>query len=399
MTMFRCTILVLVALASVDSPASAEDNRRVPTIDDLLKIDSIGGVRISPNGKWVAYSVSHSDFKNDAFVNHVWVADPVSGRKYQLTRGEKSAGDMAWSPNSTWLAFTSDRTGDKKQIFAIPPDGGEAIQLTKAESGVSRFQWSPDGKTIAFTAPPSKKEVTKNRKEHLGDFEVVHKEYEYQHLWTFDVAEALKEPQTGKQRTQGKDYSIGSFTWSPDGSKIAFDATRDPDLIQLGTADIYVLNLASDAVKKLVSQPGPDGNPHWSPDGKQIVFETVMGNPAFFHCNRRLAVVPSEGGTPRSLTEEFDEHAFLVDWKANGIYFWGLQKTTSRLAGLWLLVDARWATDGFHRQLAQLAQRSFCLRSKQGRATQTDGHDRTNQAFDLGQVGSNLLEEPGRHDH
>jgi dipeptidyl aminopeptidase/acylaminoacyl peptidase len=331
MTLFRHTILVLVALVFVASSASAKDKPRVPTIDDLLNIDSIGGVRISPNGKWVAYSVTHSDFKKNAFLTHLWIAHPASGRKYQLTRGDKSTGNMAWSPDSTWLAFTSDRTGDKSQIFAIPPDGGEAVQLTKVETGVNSFQWSPDGKSIAFTAAPSKKELTKNRKEHLGDFQVVRKEYDYRHLWTIDVAEALKEPQTGKQRTKGKDYSIGSFSWSPDASRIAFDATRNPDLIQWGTADIYVLNLADDTVKKIVSLSGPDGNPHWSPDGKQIVFESAMGNPVFFHCNRRLAVFPADGGTPRSLTEEFDEHAFLIDWKPDGIYFWGLRKTTSHL--------------------------------------------------------------------
>jgi dipeptidyl aminopeptidase/acylaminoacyl peptidase len=331
MTLFRRTILVLLAIALVVSRASGKDNPRVPTIDDLLNIDSIGGVRIAPNGKWVAYSVTHSDFKKDAFLTHLWIADQASGRKYQLTRGDKSAGEMAWSPDSTWLAFSSNRTGDKTQIFAIPPGGGEAVQLTKVETGVNSFQWSPDGKSIAFTAAPPKKEQTKNRKDHLGEFEVVRKEYDYHHLWTIDVAEALKAPQTGRQRTKGKDFSVGRFSWSPDGSKIAFDATRNPDLIQQGTADIYVLNLADEAVKKIVSQPGPDGNPHWSPDGKQIVFESVMGNPAFFHCNRRLAVVPADGGTPRSLTDEFDEHAFLIDWKPDGICFWGFQKTSSHL--------------------------------------------------------------------
>jgi dipeptidyl aminopeptidase/acylaminoacyl peptidase len=324
-------MLLLVGVPFLAAPAPATDQRRVPSIDDLLNIQSIGGVRISPNGKWVAYAVTHCDFKQDAFVTHVWIADPASGRKYQLTRGDKSTGEAVWSPDSAWLAFTSQRTGDKDQIFAIPPDGGEAVQLTKAETGVSSFQWSPDGKSIAFTATPSKKEVAKNRKEHLGDFQVVRKEYDYQQLWTLNVAEALKEPQTGKQRTRGKDYSIGRFAWSPDGSRIAFDATQNPDLIQVGTADIYVLSLADDTVKKIVSQPGPDTNPRWSPDGKQLVFQSAMGNPRFFHANQRLAVIPADGGTPRSLTDKFDEQPFLVDWKPDGIYFRGLQKTTAHL--------------------------------------------------------------------
>jgi Tol biopolymer transport system component len=192
MNLFRRTILVLVALAFVAPLASGEDKPRVPTIDDLLKIDSAGGACISPDGKWVAYTVTHSHFKEDSFLTHLWIAEPDSGRTYQLTRGDKSAGDPAWSPDSTWLAFTSSRAGDKNQVFAIPPHGGEAVQLTKVETGVSSFRWSPDGKSIAFTAAPSKKEVTTQRKEHLGDFQVVHREYDYHHLCTIDVAEALK---------------------------------------------------------------------------------------------------------------------------------------------------------------------------------------------------------------
>ena len=253
----RSTFFVVLALALIGSPAVATEKGCVPTIDDLLTIKSVGSVAISPDGKWVAYTVSQTDFKVDAFINHIWIADPATGRRYQLTRGEKSAGNMAWSPDSQWLAFTTDRVGDKNQIFAIPPDGGEAVRLTKLETGVQNFKWSPDGKGIAFTAAPSKKEVTKNRKEHLGDFEVVRKEYDYHHLWTIDVAEALKTPQTGKQHTKGKDFSVGGFSWSPDGSKIAFDASKSPDLIQGGTADIYVLNLRDDTLQKIVATARP----------------------------------------------------------------------------------------------------------------------------------------------
>ena len=252
------TCFMVLSLVLLGSSAGAGEKGRVPTIDDLLTIKSVGEVRISPDGKWVAFIVRQADFKADAFINHIWIADPSSGRSFQLTRGEKSAGNMAWSPDSKWLAFTSNRAGDKDQIFAIPPDGGEAVQLTKVATGTSEFDWSPDGKTIAFTASPSKKEVTKNRKEHLGDFEVVRKEYDFKHLWTIDVAEAFKSPQTGKQRTKGQDFSVGSFSWSPIDSKIVFDAAVNPDLIQRGSADIFVLNSSDDAVTKIVGQAGPD---------------------------------------------------------------------------------------------------------------------------------------------
>ena len=96
-------------------------------------------------------------------------------------------------------------------------------------------------------ASPSRRrtrpEAAKERKDHLGDFEVVRKEYNYSHLWTLDVAEALKAPVAGTQRTKGKDFSVGSFSWSPDGEPIAFSATINPDLIQGATSDIYLLAL------------------------------------------------------------------------------------------------------------------------------------------------------------
>jgi dipeptidyl aminopeptidase/acylaminoacyl peptidase len=331
MTLQRCRCLLAVALALLSLPAYAEDKRRAPDVDQLFAIRNVNNVAISPDGKWVTYTVRRADFKVDAFIEDIWLADAATGRKFQLTRGDKSASNIVWSPDSQWLAFLSNRVGEKNQIFVIPPDGGEAVQLTKVETGVHDLEWSPDGKTIAFTASVSNKDTTKNRQEQLGDFMVVRKEYDYLHLWTIDVAEAMKSPQNGKQRTKGKDFSVGSFSWSPDASRIAFDAQKNPDLIQADTSDIYVLKLAGDGVKKIVGQPGPDVQPRWSPDGKQIAFDSAMGNSHFFHCNSRIAVVPADGGAPRSLTDAFDESPGMLDWKPNGIYFFAMQKTASHL--------------------------------------------------------------------
>ena len=305
--------------------------RRVPTIDDLLNVKSAGGVQISPDGNRVAYIVSETDWKQDAYVDHIWIAEVKSGRSYQLTRGEKSCNNPQWSPDNQWLSFTSDRIGGKAQIFAMHADGGEAQQLTKTENGVSGYSWSEDGKSIAFTASDTDAKIARERKDHLGDFEVVRKEYNFSHIFTIEVAAALKEPVTGTQRTKGKDFTVGSASWSPDSKQIAFSASVNADLINGGTSDIYVLTLADNSVKKIVSQPGPDNSPRWSPDGKQIVFSSAMGNPKYFHANAKLAVIPAEGGTPRAITDAFDEQPGLNEWRADGIYFTGLQKTSSHL--------------------------------------------------------------------
>ena len=325
--MFKRTFLILPLLLSLAITAQI----RVPTVDDLLNVKSAGGVQISPDGARVAYIVSETDWKQDAYVDQLWIAEVKSGRTYQLTRGEKSCNNPNWSPDSQWLAFTSDRIGGKNQIFVLHPDGGEAQQLTKTENGVSGYAWSEDGQSIAFTTSDVDAKYTKERKDFLGDFEVVRKEYPFSHIFTFDVAEAMKEPVIGTQRTKGKDFTVGSFSWSPDGKQIAFSASINSDLINGGTSDIYVLTLADNNVKKIVAQPGPDNAPRWSPDGKQIVFSSAMGNPKFFYTNTKLAVIPAEGGTPRSITDSFDEQPGLLEWRNDGIYFQALQKTTSHL--------------------------------------------------------------------
>ncbi len=327
--MFKRSIVVLLTVVWLALAVNAQ--RRVPTVDDLINVKGLGGAQISPDGKWVAYGINETDWKQDAFVNHIWLVSTASGKAFQLTRGEKSAGNPRWSPDSQWLAFTSNRVGDKNQIFVIHPDGGEAVQLTKAENGVNGFAWSEDGKNIAFTSSDADQKVAKERKDHLGDFEVVRKEYNHSQIWTFDVAEALKAPVVGTQRTKGREFNVGPFSWSPDSRMIAFGATINPDLINGGTSDVYLLNLVDNSVKKLVAQPGPDNNPRWSPDGKQIVFSSAMGNPKFYHSNSKLAIVSVNGGAPRSITDAFDEQPGFVEWNADGIYFGGLQKTASHL--------------------------------------------------------------------
>jgi hypothetical protein len=58
-----------IALALMFAVAVAAQNKHVPTIDELLTLKTIGAAQISPNGKWIAYTVGYGDFKTDAFVN------------------------------------------------------------------------------------------------------------------------------------------------------------------------------------------------------------------------------------------------------------------------------------------------------------------------------------------
>ena len=330
----RRLITSLVALVLVATTASSQG--KVPSVDDLLGLESAGRAEISPDGRWVAYTVTSTDWKADVFVGQLWVVNLATGARRQLTHHAKASQNAQWSPDGEWIAFTSAREDDKNQLYAIRPDGGEAQRLTRSEGGVSSFQWSRDGRQIAYTSPDAESKEMKERKELYGAFEVVRKDYTYTHLHTIDFAKAQVEPQAGRQRTHGTSFTVQEFDWSPDGSRIAFSATVNADLIQGKTADIYVVTLATDsasqdALQRIVSQPGPDTGPLWSPDGTQIAFSTTMGNERYFASNARIAVVSASGGTPRSVTDSFDENPGLLAWRAGGIWFSGAQKTAAHL--------------------------------------------------------------------
>lgn len=149
-----CVMLFVLAGAFASATSDSSANLHVPTIDELLTIKTIGGAQISPDGKWVAYTVTAGDFKQDAFVSQIWLVEARDvgtnrkGRIIQLTRGEKSSSNPRWSPDGAWLAFTSNRIEDKNQIFVINPAGGEAVQLTKSETAISNFAWSEDSRAL-----------------------------------------------------------------------------------------------------------------------------------------------------------------------------------------------------------------------------------------------------------
>src|ERR1043166_4966285 len=211
-------ILAVVVLSSVTIAFdSANGPARVPTLDDLLTLKSVGGTQISPDGKWVAYTVGYGDFKQDAFITQIWLAETATGKSIQLTRSDKSSTTPRWSPDGKWVAVLSNRIDDKNQIFVIDPTGGEAQQLTKSESAIGNYSWSDDGRTIAYTATEPTSQPLKDRKDYYGDYDVVRSGYSYVHLWTIDVADAMKGAIAGKQRTKKNDFSVDSFSWSPDG--------------------------------------------------------------------------------------------------------------------------------------------------------------------------------------
>ena len=337
-------ILVLAAVVALFSCAGeGQTAAKAPTIDQSLEMYSVGSPKISPDGKRVIYEQTRTNWDANAFETDLWIADVATGERHQLTTTGHSCNPADWSPDGKWIAFVSDRPGvlakspqGKRQLWIMPADGGEAQQLTKMEKGVGGFDWAPDSRRIAFSAEAPEPKAMKDRKDTFGDYHVIHADYEMDHLWLIDLPktdEAGRVSTVGepKELTKEDSFSVEEFSFSPDGTRIAFSAAKDPDLISSFSKDSYVVTAADGAVKKIVDTPGPDSNPQWSPDGKQIAYTTSNGAKYFFYANQKIAIVDANGGAPHVVSDAFDEDPDLLKWAPEGIYFSGLQKMSSSL--------------------------------------------------------------------
>jgi dipeptidyl aminopeptidase/acylaminoacyl peptidase len=334
-----CGLFLIFAEAQETAKSAKAAASTTPTIDQSLEWKTAFNPQISPDGKRIVYEVQKANWEDNAFDRNLLIVDVASGESHALTSAKKSSTNAAWSPDGKWVAFLSDRPGQikdtpegKKQLYVISAVGGEAQQITKTEDDVNAFDWASDSKRIAFSMSDPEPKALKDRKEKYGEYSVVHADYQMAHLWIVDLPDnAANAAPEAKRLTEGDAFSVGSFAWSPDGTRIAFSAQKDPDLISSFSEDIYVVKIADKSVKKIVDSPGPDSNPKWSPDGQKIAFETAAGAKFFYYANVKIAVVPAEGGTPQILTEAFDEDPGLIGWGPDGIYFAAEQKTYAHL--------------------------------------------------------------------
>src|SRR5450432_2590984 len=121
---------------------------------DLFRLKFVTGGQFSPDGKRVAYTITHIDAEKEKEYGAIWVMTLNSGETRQYTSGTAKDDSPTWSPDGRQIAFMSTR-GDKPQIYVIPIDGGEARAVTSLKQGVAGGpSWSPDGKQIAFGAVP-----------------------------------------------------------------------------------------------------------------------------------------------------------------------------------------------------------------------------------------------------
>ena len=328
-------VLVSSALApAIVTPLQAQAKRPLRS-SDLYLLKDVRDPQLSPDGNWVAYTVTTVDSAKDKSDNDVWMTSWDGATTIRVTSSPESESSPRWSPDGRYLAFLSGRQeGKGAQIWLLDRRGGEAQRVTQVKGGVSGFAWSPDSKRLALVVDEETDSIArKDTAEHKTPKPIVIDRYNFKrdvagylgskrsHLSLFDVATRKVETLTSTLEDDD------SPSWSPDGRMIAFvrGPIAEPDSAR--DDDIFVIEARVGASpRQLTNFPGSDtGRPTWSPDGKWLVF--LRGDEPKYQAYdlTKLAIVPSDGSAPaRVLTAAFDRPLYSAQFSADGKSVWAL---------------------------------------------------------------------------
>ena len=324
------TALVLAFTLAPRAGAQAPVAARPFTPDDVLRIRDVSEPKISPEGDWVAYSVSSADTAQDQNHQAIWMTSWDGTRTVRLTNSKEGESAPSWSPDGRWIAFLSSRGDDHTQLWLLDRRGGEGRKVTTLTSDVDDYVWAPDGRRVAVVAEDPDTSKPKTPAPIVIDrFQFKQDESGYlgkqrHHLYLVEI-------ETGKATplTSGA-YDDLLPAWSPDGKSLAFVSKRRPDPDRDNNWDVYVIDAVPGATPRQVTTfEGPDNDPDyesrpaWSPDGRSIAY--LQGGPLklIYYAVQKLTVVPAAGGAPRILTATLDRSVASPAWSADGssIYF------------------------------------------------------------------------------
>jgi len=334
------------------------------TVNHYLDWEQVADPQVSPDGSQIVYTRRWVNKVDDRWDSGLWIMNADGSKNRFLVKGSNAR----WSPDGTRIGFFGDGEPKGTQVFVRWMDAeGATSQVTRVSENPSTLSWSPDGRSLAFTmlvksetpwkismpaAPEGAKWTPAPRVVDRLHYRRDQRGFiEQGALHVFLVS---AEGGTPRQLTSG-DFGtseLGSglnYSWTPDGRTIVFDGLREADAdYRYRESYLYTVDVASGAIRPLVSTKGMWSNPEVSPDGRSVAF-TGREHGRFSYRANEVWTVAIDGSGMRALTT-YDRDPGNVEWApdGSGVFFTLGDRGTSNIHFAGLRGGARKVTDGVH---------------------------------------------------
>ena len=332
-------ILTLAAGLMIQSSMMHAADKKPLTFDDLMRVQRVADPQISPDGKWIAYTVTAVDKEKNNTDSDIWLLPLAGGEPRQLTHSPKSDTRPRWSPDSRHIAFVSTRDGSS-QIYLLSPDGGEPQKVTHIATEADGVLFSPDGINLLFTsevypecdsgdaqkaldcnaARKRAAEISKVKAHIATRLLFRHwnawKEGKRAHLFVVPANGSTHPRDITPGDYDTPPFSLGgqdSYAFSPDGREVCFASNHDMQEERSTNVDLFTVNLLNGDTRKITTNPAYDGSPLYSPNGKFIAYRAQFR--AGYESDRfRLMLYDRATGQHRNLSESFDRWIDSFAW-------------------------------------------------------------------------------------